>query len=165
MKLHDYNRPTIHETMMRIANILAMRGTCYKLQVGCVLVDRQGRILSTGYNGVHRGAEHCRVERSSGVVQMGRPCPGVGAPEGSDLCQAVHAETNALLQCQDVDLIYACYTTYTPCVRCVKELLNTGCEVIYFYGYAGEGWEKARDLWEHSPARRRRFQQLQLAAT
>lgn len=135
-------RPTISETMMQVAEVLARRGTCAKLQVGCVLVDDKGRILSTGYNGVHRGAPHCREPNVAVTI-----CIGQSSPEGSDLCQAVHAETNALLRCPDTDLIHACYVTHTPCVRCVKELLNTGCRAIYYREKAGSGSDAALGLW------------------
>lgn len=108
------------ETMLQVAATLARRATCRKLAVGCVLTDRWGRILATGYNGVPRGMVHC----------TDFACPGACAPKGSDLCEAVHAEQNALLQCQEPDKIEVCYVTHFPCMRCIKTLLNTGCQRI-----------------------------------
>ena len=113
-------RPNLMETMLQVAAVLARRATCRKLAVGCVLTDGRGRIQSTGYNGTPRGLKHCTDEA----------CPGACAPKGSDLCEAVHAEQNALLQCKDVNNIYVCYVTHFPCMRCVKTLLNTGCQWI-----------------------------------
>lgn len=108
--------------MLEIARVLSKRGTCVKLEVGCVLTDINGVILSTGYNGVPRSMAHC----------IAGPCAGASAPKGADLCEAVHAETNALLACPDVNKIHVCYTTHVPCMRCMKELLNTSCKTIFY---------------------------------
>jgi dCMP deaminase len=102
-------------------------------------VNAQGHILATGYNGPPRGFSHCTHES---------PCAGAVLPSGSglDACEAVHAEQNALLQCRDVELIETCYVTVSPCVTCVKLLLNTACKRIIFtelYPHA----EAAYDLW------------------
>ena len=106
--------------MLEVAGVLAQRATCRKLAVGCVLVDRGGQILSTGYNGTPRGMTHCTEVA----------CGGAELPSGADRCEAVHAESNALLQCKDVDRIETCYVTYFPCLRCAKTLLNTACKRI-----------------------------------
>lgn len=100
------------------------RGTCRRRQVGCVLLDADGFVLATGYNGRAAGLTHCLDE----------PCAGAGAPSGQDLdrCEAIHAEQNALLRCQDVRRVHTCYVTTSPCLTCVKLLLNTGCRRIVF---------------------------------
>lgn len=115
-------RPSINETMLLVATSLAQRATCRKLKVGCVIVDKYNKIIGTGYNGVPMGMVHCTDE----------PCAGVHAPKGSDLCEAVHAEQNALMQCTDVRSIKTVYITHAPCMRCTKLLLNTSCETIVF---------------------------------
>ena len=82
-------------------------------------------------------------------------CPGAQAPSGQNLdgCQAIHAEQNALLQCRDVYAIHTCYTTASPCLTCVKLLLNTGCvRIVYRELYpqpeALALWASARRLSE-----------------
>lgn len=66
-------------------------------------------------------------------------CPGAAAPRGSDLCEAVHAEANALLQCRDPDRVHTAYCSVSPCMRCAKELLNTGVKrVVYAQRYDAE---------------------------
>jgi dCMP deaminase len=119
-------RPSLDEWGLALARVVATRGTCARRQVGCVLTDAKGRILATGYNGVAAGRSHCR--------DAGRRCPGALMKSGSglDLCEAIHAEQNALLQCSDVRDIHTCYVTASPCVHCVKMLLNTGCRRIVF---------------------------------
>lgn len=115
-------RPSISQTMLNVAFVLAQRATCRKLKVGCVIVDRYNKIIGTGYNGVPRHMPHC----------TDNACAGANAPKGSDLCEAVHAEQNALMQCQDINAIETVYTTHTPCMRCTKLLLNTSCRTIIY---------------------------------
>jgi len=132
-------RPSLGQTMLTIAGVLARRATCRKLHVGCVLIDAMGKILGTGYNGVPRSLPHCTEE----------PCAGVHAPKGADLCEAVHAEQNALLQCSDVTKIVVAYVTHAPCMRCTKLLLNTNCKVICFVDDSQEE-PAARELWKRA---------------
>jgi dCMP deaminase len=116
-------RPSKDEVMLAVALALSTRATCRKRAVGCVLTDTAGHILSTGYNGVPHGMPHC----------IDTPCVGFGLPMGSDTCQAVHAEINAMLQCKDIDAIHTCYVTCRPCNNCLKTLMNTQCKRLVFF--------------------------------
>lgn len=118
-------RPSRDVWGLDLATLVAQRATCARRQVGCVLVNKQGHILATGYNGPPRGFQHCTHET---------PCAGAALPSGTGLeaCEAVHAEQNAMLQCRDVELIDTCYVTTAPCVTCTKLLLNTSCRRIVF---------------------------------
>lgn len=142
-------RPSVEVWGLRLAYLVASRGTCTRRQVGAVLLDRQGRVLATGYNGPPSGWLHCRG---------GTPCAGAELPSGTglDLCQAIHAEQNALLQCRDPDRIDTCCVTATPCVTCIKLLLNTPCRRIvhaeeYPHGSAQEWWRQAGRTFVHIP--------------
>lgn len=117
-------RPSSEAYFLGIALLAATRGTCARRRVGCVLVSERKHILATGYNGVARGRTHC----------VDVPCPGAGLPSGSglDKCEAIHAEQNALLQCRDIYAIDTVYCTASPCVHCVKLLLNTSAKRIVF---------------------------------
>ena len=112
------------ESFLIKALVSAKRSTCCRRRVGCILVDRYGDELATGYNGTPRGWAHCIDE----------PCPGANAAPGMslDACEAIHAEQNALLQCQDVYAIHTVYCTDSPCMTCVKLLLNTAAVRIVF---------------------------------
>lgn len=83
-------------------------------------------------------------------------CSGSHAPSGTNLdgCQAIHAEQNALLQCQNVYDIDTCYVTASPCITCTKLLLNTGCKRIVFaeeypHPEAGKLWKSSGREWAH----------------
>lgn len=152
-------RSSIDAWAMSLAVVTEKRGTCLRRQVGCVLLDRQNRLLATGYNGVARGLPHCNEAVFGEEVPTSGPygvrpvlyphaCPGARMPSGTglDVCEAVHAEQNALLQCGDPDVVWSCYVTVSPCVPCTKLLMNTGCRrVVFREAYAHD--EAARALW------------------
>ena len=134
-------RASLDATMLGIAQLLALRATCTKLAVGCVLTDSRNRIIGSGYNGVPCGVAHCTEV----------PCAGNGTPSGSNSCIAVHAEMNALLSCADTRAIRTCYTNYAPCLQCAKTLLNTDCQRIV---YLEDRYEVlAKDLWQSTGRR------------
>lgn len=128
-----------------LAFLWSQRGTCARRNVGCVLFDLDGYQLSAGYNGPASQQQHCTDAT---------PCPGRGSPSGQglELCEAIHAEQNALLRCPDVRLIHACFVTHSPCVHCVKLLMNTECRrIVFAERYSHD--VPARDLWLRSSSR------------
>lgn len=118
------SRPSTDEYFLRMASLVALRSTCARRQVGCVLVDSNNHVLATGYNGVCRGAAHC----------IDKPCAGANAPSGTSLhlCEAIHAEQNALMQCRDINAIHTVYCTASPCVLCMRLLVGTSALKIVF---------------------------------
>jgi dCMP deaminase len=103
---------------LEIAKTVSTRGTCPRLKVGAVIV-RNRNILSTGYNGSIRGSEHC-VDNRCYLVD-------------NHCVRTVHAETNAILQAAkngtNIDGAFA-YVTHSPCINCLKHLLNAGIHCI-----------------------------------
>lgn len=114
-------RPTQDQSWMAVAQAVAMRATCQRRQVGAVLVDAGGYIISTGYNGAPRGLPHCP--------------PDDGCVEHGHCANAVHAELNALLQAgrsgRSTD---GCtlYTTASPCRGCMSAAINAGVKRVVF---------------------------------
>jgi len=114
------NRPCIDSYFMEIANVVAKRSTCLRNNVGAVLV-REKQILSTGYNGAPRNLPHC--------LDIGCVREDMNIPSGErhELCRAVHAEQNAIIQAalHGVSIAGATlYCTHQPCVLCAKILIN-----------------------------------------
>jgi dCMP deaminase len=170
-------RPSRDEWGLELAEVTAKRATCLRRSVGCVLVDRHGHVLATGYNGVAAGQPHCNEEKiifekyypedkngiaapkpSSRKIIFPNACPGANSLSGTNLdaCHAIHAEQNALLQCKDVQAIDTCYVTCTPCITCLKLLLNTSCErivarVLYSHEDGLDLWVKAGRVWNVIP--------------
>lgn len=125
-------RPSWDSYFMQIAQLVASRSTCLRRQVGAVIVkDKQ--ILSTGYNGSPSGLKHC------GEVGCLREILNTQPGERTEICRAVHAEQNALLQAakhgvaiEGADM----YTSVQPCVLCTKMIINAGIKrVIYASPY------------------------------
>lgn len=113
-------RPSWDEYFIDIAQAIARRGTCARLQVGCVAV-RDKMILVTGYNGSPKGAPHC-IDVGCEVIE--------GHCE-----RAIHAEANALVQAalHGVSLANSTiYVTHTPCRNCMKLLVGAGVERVVF---------------------------------
>lgn len=121
-------RPSWDEYFMQMAQVVASRSTCLRRQVGAVIVkDKQ--ILSTGYNGSPTGLSHC-AEKGCLREKLGIP-----SGERTEICRAVHAEQNALVQAakhgvaiEGADI----YTTVQPCVLCTKLLINAGIKRVFY---------------------------------
>lgn len=145
-------RPSKDEVWMSVARRIAQLSTCLRRSVGCVLIDVRGHVSSTGYNGVHPHAKHCNELKTLGTdfktvsldlrikiptkTKKNYPhaCEGAGFQSGTelDLCEAIHAEQNALLQCKNPWELEVAYVTTAPCVTCTKLLLATSCQTIFF---------------------------------
>lgn len=119
------------------SRVMALRSTCPRLAVGCVIV-RDKRMIASGYNGSITGDVHC-TDTSCKIVD-------------GHCIRAIHAEQNALLQCarfgiatQDADI----YVTHLPCLSCTKSIIQAGIKHVYFEEeyrpdpYARELFEKA----------------------
>lgn len=109
---------------MDIAILVSKRSTCVRRSVGCVVVNELNQIKATGYNGVPRSQPHC----------IDVPCSGASAASGTKLesCMAIHAEQNALIQCENVNAIHTIYSTTFPCITCAKMIANTSCKRIVY---------------------------------
>lgn len=117
-------RPSRLDTLLAVAETIAKRSTCNRLAVGAV-VARDGRILTTGYNGPPAGMHHCEHDMSA---------------EYTETCsEAVHAEANAIafaarygMATEGCEL----YVTHAPCLPCAKLIVNAGIvKVVYAHGY------------------------------
>lgn len=112
--------------------------SCFKenRQVGAVIV-RDKRILTTGYNGAPAGVKSCKEKQECMRVKL-------GIPSGTkhELCYAVHAEQNAIIQAAKLGLSLEgaiLYCTHQPCSICAKMIINAGIKkVIYKFGYPDE---------------------------
>ena len=121
-------RPSVDEYFMEIAGVVAKRSTCLRQKVGALVV-KDKRILSTGYNGAPRGLPHCL---DVGCLRDER---NIESGTRHEVCRAVHAEQNAIIQCalhgtstEGATL----YCTHQPCILCTKMIINAGIKRIVF---------------------------------
>jgi len=120
---------------LSIAESLSTRSTCLDKRVGCVITNKQNEIIATGYNGASRGIEHC--------IDLGY-CKKEKSGNPND-CPSAHAEQNALLQCKVPEQIHTVYVTLSPCIACVRLLMNTPCKRIVFR--KKHKHKEAENLW------------------
>lgn len=130
---------------MEIAAVVARRSTCVRAQVGCVIVKNRS-IVATGYNGAPAGMPHC-TEVGCLIYRSEDPD---GNPE--DNCyRTIHGEINAISQAarRGVAIDAAdVYVTHSPCMHCLKTLLNTGVRrICYAKPYK---LDKARYFLDHA---------------
>ena len=123
-------RPSSDDYFMEIASVVAKRSTCLRNQVGALFV-RNKRILTTGYNGAPSGLEHCDI--------VGCAREGVASGTHHELCRAVHAEQNAIIQAalHGISIEGATlYCTHQPCILCAKMMINARVtKVVYQLSY------------------------------
>ena len=130
------HRKSWDEYFMEIAEIVKTRSTCLRRQVGAVIV-KDNRIITTGYNGAPSGLKHCT---EIGGCERAR----LNIPSGQrhELCRALHAEQNAIIQAAKLGISIdgaTLYCTHQPCVLCAKIIVNSGIRrVVYGEGYPDE---------------------------
>lgn len=114
-------RTSWNEYFISITKTVATRSTCDRAFVGCVLVNKDNRIVSTGYNGSVSGSLHCS---EAGHKMRDGHC-----------IRTIHAEMNALLYCAREGISVknsTCYVTHFPCLNCTKALIQAGISKIYY---------------------------------
>lgn len=108
-------RPSLDKYWLSMLPLISSRGTCPRRQVAAILVDKDGRLVSTGYNGSAPGAPHCFTT----------PCAGSPLLNGlRDDCEALHAEANAVMQATSSRRVpWTLYCDLSPCFSCAKLML------------------------------------------
>jgi dCMP deaminase len=124
------SRPSWPQYFLEIAKVVSSRSTCTRRRVGAVVV-RDKRILTTGYNGVPSNVPHCADD---GCVRAKNNIP---SGERMDLCNAIHAEANSILQAaySGINLQGSTiYVTTQPCINCARMIINAGIKSVVYEG-------------------------------
>lgn len=130
-------RPSRDDILMESARIWEQRSTCSRAQVG-VVISRDGRVLSTGYNGAPSGTEHCDhtctckiakgYEEYSAISRHRAQCPAQ-----KPCAEVVHAEANAIIFAAKygvgIDRAEV-HTTRVPCMSCAGMIINAGIKRV-----------------------------------
>ena len=134
---HIQTRPEWTEYFLEIAKAVGRRSTCLRRRYGAIIV-KDKIIISTGYNGAPRGEANCI---DTGVCERER----LNVPKGQnyELCVAVHAEQNAIINADPVKMqgatIYiegynadGSLASGKPCLLCRRMLRNAMiAEAVY----------------------------------
>jgi dCMP deaminase len=109
------DRIPLFEVYMRMAEDLAKRSTCVRLQVGTVITDALlENVLAIGYNGNAKGLPN----RCDSAV------PGQ--------CGCIHSEMNALVKAPGAVKDKVVFVTDSPCVMCAKLMINSGITHVFY---------------------------------
>lgn len=108
-------RPPLYEVYMRMAEELAKRSTCARLQVGTVLTDAAlENVVAIGYNGNVRGFPN-RCDRR----EAGR-------------CGCIHSEQNALVKAPGQLRDKVAFVTASPCAACAKLMAQANVSYVFY---------------------------------
>lgn len=103
---------------------IAQESYCVRLQVGA-LIEKDGNIISFGYNGRVSGAPNvCEIEVEGSLISLD---------------EVLHAESNAITKaCKSTISTEGAtlYCTHACCVHCAKLIVQSGIKrFIYIEGY------------------------------
>jgi len=124
------SRPSWDEYFMKIVDLVKTRSTCLRRQVGALIV-KDKRILASGYNGAPAGVSHCDE------VGCLRQQLNIPSGERHELCRAIHAEQNAIVQAAYAGTSVKGATLYVslqPCSLCAKLMINAGITKLVYRG-------------------------------
>ncbi len=129
-KSDSTSRISTDEYFLKIASVVGERSTCRRHHMGAVAV-RDKHILATGYSGAPAGAKDC--------LELGclRDEQGIPSATRVEICRAIHAEQNVIIQAglHGVSIEGATvYCTHTPCVLCAKMLVNAKIKRFVSFG-------------------------------
>jgi len=130
-QLYESNRLNNHKLYINKAIDISNKSVCIKLHVGAIIV-KNNIILSYGYNDIPKGMKTCK---ETGCVFDNLKIPIAGNVE---LCPAIHAEHNAILQAIDKKLNIKdsnIYCTHSPCAECIKLIIKYGIKFVYYNTY------------------------------
>lgn len=125
MKLKDIN------TFIDILNIYTKRSTCSRVKVAAIIV-KDGRIISTGWNGSPTGVEHCEeVFKGQDMSNF----ENKSAHQVFSNKYEIHAEQNAIafaarngISTDGCSII----TKISPCTYCAKLIIAAGITEMYY---------------------------------
>lgn len=136
-------RPEWNEYFIEIAKVVSKRSTCLRRKYGAVIVkDRV--MISSGYNGSPRGVKNCIDTGTCTREEQNIP-----SGERYELCEAVHAEQNAIINAQPDRMKNA--TIYIagfeednstaagkPCKLCDRMIRNAQIKEVIYLDKDGE---------------------------
>lgn len=114
-------KPNLDSIFMQISLLLSTRATCQRKQFGAVIV-KDGRIISTGYNGSPAGKEECSHEH------------GCRLDSNGSCYDSIHAEANAIGAAVKNGIALnesSIYVKSIPCLPCAKLIVASGIKKYY----------------------------------
>jgi len=108
-------RPSMFHFYMTMAHLLSYRSTCDRLKVGAIITSFDlEQVYAIGYNG-----NASELDNSCDSSRPGN-------------CGCIHAEENAMIKCSIKDKNKILFVTDSPCLKCVKLIINSGFSWVYY---------------------------------
>lgn len=127
------NRTSFIETALATAKIWALRSEDPFKKVGCCIISNEGRVLSTGYNG---------------LPSKFNPKQGFWDDRDSRRKYMLHAEINALSLIKRMDQPFLLASTLLPCPSCATAIIAHGIKnIIYVEDYEPD--QNSLDIFEY----------------
>lgn len=121
------NRISFDELWLGLAWKMKDRSTCSHLHVGAVLVSEDNQKISVGYNGVASGEDHCNHQETEATRHS------LDEPTCDN---TLHAELNAIVNCDWPKVNSTLYVTHSPCWQCAGFIINARItRVVYSTNY------------------------------
>ena len=137
-----------------IAQTVAKRSTCLRKKYGAIIVKNDA-IVSTGYNGAPRGRTNCSTLGFCMRDQLGIP-----RGERYEMCRALHAEQNAIINASREQMMGAVMyivgvdsktdeliPDICSCMMCKRMIINSGIEKVVFRTSADAFYEVKVREW------------------
>ena len=131
------DRVTKPNYYLDIAQTVLKRSTCLRKRYGAIIVKNDA-IVSTGYNGAPRGRANC--------IELGfcvREHLNIPRGERYELCRALHAEQNAIINASREQMLGATLylvgedsqsgellTDVCSCAMCKRMIINAGIDKV-----------------------------------
>lgn len=139
-------RPSWDEYFLKMAFLVAERSTCLRHHVGAIII-KDRHVLTTGYNGAARNIEDC--------LKLGCLRNQLNIPSGErhEICRAIHAEQNAIIQSGvhganiEGGILYC---THSPCIICAKMIVNSGIKRVVTCGEYPDDFNLVMNLFEQA---------------
>jgi len=111
------------DTFMEMTLVMSKRSKDSITQVGSIIVDKNNKIIGTGYNGLPRGIKQNSVnwKTKTNIDWLEKKSPYM-----------VHAEINAILNKNSSAEDGKIYCTLFPCNECAKAIIQVGIKEIIF---------------------------------
>ena len=158
----------LKNTFKKYLGILESNSTCRRVKVAAVIV-KDGRTVSTGWNGVPSGFKHCEeiFEIKDKPIRFGEPYaePKLFYIDKAEVSKdeflkkhhefsekyEVHAEANAISFAAKNNISTegsSIFVTITPCSNCAKLILQSGIKKVYYkrvYDRSSEGFDLLKE--------------------
>lgn len=121
------------ELFMRMAKLVALRSKDPNTQVGCVIVGKDDRILSLGYNGMPNGCSDDDFPWARETPDMENMSDPDEEILNTKYVYVVHAELNAILNFRGPSLEGSTlYVSLFPCNECCKAIIQSGIKKVVY---------------------------------